>query len=190
MSCATELQSNRNIALRIHTPDQMQGDLPFSIHSILSKFEIEIGDFPKVLYIGKSEKLNDRIYRHERIQEALAVIGDENDLYLYSCQFDDSRLIIEKNKNIFIREEVDDIDTQDRISLLEMSLINYFKPVMNSDYVDSDLNDSSIFNRALKNKYNKTVVEVDHEGGFWNFGSDKVQPSLRHQIEYQVNANN
>lgn len=184
-------QNKKNIPLRIHTPDGNFGDLPFTIHSILSEYGIEIGDFPKILYIGKSGKLNERIYRHEKIQEALAVIDDENDVFLYSFQFEDSRLKITEvppNTVIHKKEEVDDIAEDDRVALVEMALINYFKPKMNIDYVNSDLNDSEIFQRALYEKYNKLVQEVDHDGGFWNFGSDKVLPGLRHEIHYPVNC--
>jgi len=185
------LQNKKNIPLRIHTPDGNYGDLPFTIHSILSEYGIEIGDFPKILYIGKSGKLNERIYRHEKIQEALAVIDDENDIFLYSFQFEDSRLRISEvppNTVVHKKEEVDDIIEDDRIALVEMALINYFKPKMNTDYVNSDLNDSEIFKRALYGKYNQLSQEVDHDGGFWNFGSDKVLPALRHEIHYSVHC--
>lgn len=191
LSFAGNAQNKKNISLRIHTPDGMHHDLPFRIHSILSAYDIDIGDFPNILYIGKSEKLNDRIYRHEKIQEALSVVDDESDIYLYAFQFNDSRIRMSTaipNTNIFRKEDVDDINNEDRIALIEMALINYFKPKMNTNYVDSNLNDSDIFQRALRGKYQKIVQEVDHDGGFWNFGSDNVKPALRHEIHYAVDC--
>lgn len=191
LSYVRNLQNKKNVPLRIHTPDKKFNDLQFTIHSILSEYGISIGDFPKILYIGKSEKLDNRIYRHEKIQEALALVDDENDIYLYSFQFDDSRLRIletEPNLKFYKKETVDDISNEDRIALVEMALINYFQPKMNRDYVDSDLNDSEIFQRALYGKYQKMIQEIDHEGVFWNFGSEKVKPALRHEIEYPVNC--
>ncbi|HDI1213775.1 TPA: hypothetical protein PKO72_002516 [Aeromonas hydrophila] len=192
VSYLENLQNKKNIPLRIHTPDGRYGDLPFTIHSILSEYDIKIGDFPKILYIGRSGQLNERIYRHERIQEALAVIDDESDIFLYSFQFKDSRLRISEvstgNTVIHRKEEVDDITENDRVALVEMALINYFKPIMNTDYVHSDLNNSEIFQRALKGRYNQLVQEIDHDGGFWNFGSDIIFPALRHEIHYSVNC--
>lgn len=184
-------QNKKNIPLRIHTPDGNYRALSFTIHSILSEYGIEIGDFPKILYIGKSGHLDERIYRHEKIQEALAVIDDENDIFLYSFLFEDSRLRISEvapNTVIHKKEKVDDITKDDRIALVEMVLINYFKPKMNTNYVSSDLNDSEIFQRALYGKYSQLVQEVDHDGGFWNFGSDEVLPKLRHEINCPVNC--
>lgn len=189
VSYIKDKQNKKSIPLKLHTPDGQEGELLFTIHSILSEFEIDIGDFPKILYIGKSEKLNNRIYRHEKIQEALAVVDDEDDIYLYSFQFKDTRINISKDDSnfaIFKKEKVNDINAEDRISLVEMALINYFKPKMNRDYVNSDLNQSEIFKRALSKKYNELVQEVDHDGGFWNFGSDVVPPALRHVIPYEV----
>lgn len=189
VSYIKDKQNKKSIPLKIHTPDGREGELPFTVHSILSEFEIDIADFPKILYIGKSEKLNNRIYRHEKIQEALAVVDDEDDIYLYSFQFKDKRINLSMDDSNFAtykEEKVNDINAEDRISLVEMALINYFKPKMNSDYVNSDLNQSEIFKRALSKKYTHFVQEVDHDGGFWNFGSDAVSPALRHEISYDV----
>jgi hypothetical protein len=189
VSYIKDKQNKKSIPLKIHTPDGREGELPFTVHSILSEFEIDIADFPKILYIGKSEKLNNRIYRHEKIQEALAVVDDEDDIYLYSFQFKDKRINLsmdDSNFAIHKEEKVNDINAEDRISLVEMALINYFKPKMNSDYVNSDLNQSEIFKRALSKKYTHLVQEVDHDGEFWNFGSDVVPPALRHEISYDV----
>lgn len=184
-------QTKKNVALRIHTPDGRVGNLPLSVHSILSEFEIDIGDYPRVLYIGKSEHLTDRIYRHEKIQQALATIDDDSDLYLYAFQFDANKYTTSDlpNKTLVVhRDHVNDISTKNQISLVEMSLINYFKPPLNIDYKDADITINPVFIAALNGRYNRLVLEVDHDSGFWNFGTGHVKESLRHQIEYPVHS--
>ena len=184
-------QTKKNVALRVHTPDGRVGNLSFSIHSLLSTFAIDIGDYPRVLYIGKSEHLADRIYRHERIQEALATIDDDSDLYLYAFQFDANKYTISDlpNRTPVIRKDlVNDISTENQISLVEMSLINYFKPPLNINYKNTDITINPVFVAALNGRYNRLVLEVDHDSGFWNFGTGHVKEGLRHQVEYPVHC--
>lgn len=184
-------QTKKNVALRLHTPDGLESSLPFSLHSILSTFDIDIGDFPRVLYIGKSEHLTDRIYRHEKIQQALSMIDDDSDLYLYAFQFDTTKYIRSYLSNevvVVYRDYVKDITDNDKLALVEMCLINYFKPELNKDYKDCDITINPVFDSALRGRYNRVVLEVDLGSGFWNFGTSHVSPSPRHQIEYPVHS--
>jgi hypothetical protein len=182
-------QTKRNIALRLYTPDGQDHSFALPIHAILSHFEIDIGDSPRIIYIGKSQDLNDRIYRHEKIQEALATINDENDLYLYAFQFNVSKIIEVQHwgrTTDVTKEEVSDVSMDDQISIIEMSLINYFKPAMNKDYKNADIPKNPIFQSALKGRYHRVHLEVIYEGGFWNFGTEHIRSSLKHNIIYQV----
>lgn len=190
VSLNPSLQNKRNISLTLHTPDEQVGNMPFSVHSILSLFEIEIGDFPKILYIGKSEDLRDRVYRHERIQEALATVGDDSDIYLYAFQFEVNTFSADGISGALIpmvkEGRVTDVTSADQLAVVEMSLINYFKPKLNINYKHSDIPANPIFRRALAKKYDWLVLEIDHDGGFWNFGTEEIPASLRHQIEHAV----
>lgn len=186
-----EAQNKKNIALRLHTPDGQVGKLPFSVHSILSAFEIDIGDHPLVLYIGKSEHLKDRIYRHEKIQQALSTIDDDSDLYLYAFQFDTNkytRSYLPDKTLVLKRDYVTDITAEDQLAIVEMCLINYFKPRLNKDYKDCEIPLNPVYQTALKGRYNQVVLEVDHDAGFWNFGTEHIAAKLRHQIEYAVHG--
>lgn len=182
-------QNRKNIALCLYTPDGRIGKMPLTIHSVLGAFNIDIGDHPRILYIGKSEHLKDRIYRHEKIQEALSTIDDESDLYLYAFQFDTNKLtkLNVKPKTVALKRDfVNDISSEAQLAIVEMCLINYFKPRLNKDYKDADISANAIFQTALKGLYTQVVLEVDHETGFWNFGTEHVKANLRHQIEYPV----
>ena len=190
LSLIPEKQNKKNVALRLYTPDGQVNDAPFSIHSIISAYAIDIRDFPKIAYIGKSSSLSDRIYKHEKIQQALAVLDDDSDIYLYAFQFDSDKIINKKlsdGRMYLERNYTSDVAGADAISLVEMSLINYFKPTLNTDYVNADIPRNDIFRRSLSNKYTNFVMEVIHDdGSFWEFGSEVVPSSLSHTIRYEV----
>ena len=69
-----------------------------------------------------------------------------------------------------------------------MSLINYFKPPLNINYKNTDITINPVFVAALNGRYNRLVLEVDHDSGFWNFGTGHVKEGLRHQVEYPVHC--
>ena len=69
-----------------------------------------------------------------------------------------------------------------------MTLINYFKPLLNSDFKNCDITKNETFVKALQDRYTQLILEVDHDGGFWNFGSDHIQPALRHEIQFPVST--
>lgn len=191
VSLDSEVQNQKNIALRLYTPDGQVVILQFSVHSILSAFEIDLGDHPLVLYIGKSEHLKDRIYRHEKIQQALSTIDDDSDLYMYAFQFDVNKITssyLSGKPSILTRDYVTDVSEKDQLAIVEMCLINYFKPRLNKDYVDCEISSNPVFQTALSGHYRRVILEVDHDGGFWNFGTEHVEAKLRHQIEYPVHA--
>ncbi len=191
VSLDAEAQNKTNIALCLHTPDGQVGKLPFSVHSILSSFEIDIGDHPLVLYIGKSENLKDRIYRHEKIQQALSTIDDDSDLYLYAFQFDTNKYTRSylPDKTLVLRRDYEnDITAEYQLAIVEMCLINYFKPRLNKDYKNCEIPLNPVYQAALKGRYNQVVLEVDHDAGFWNFGTEHIVAKLRHQIQYPVHG--
>jgi len=186
-----DAQNKKNIALCLHTPDGQIGKLPFSVHSILSAFEIDVGDHLLVLYIGKSEHLKDRIYRHEKIQQALSTIDDDSDLYLYAFQFDTNkytRSYLQDQTLVLKRDDVTDISAENQLAIVEMCLINYFKPRLNKDYKDCDISLNPVYQAVLKGRYSQVILEVDHDSGFWNFGTEHITAKLRHQIEYPVHG--
>ena len=68
-----------------------------------------------------------------------------------------------------------------------MSLINYFKPALNIDYVNAEITNNEIFKRALSKNYTHLVVEAIHEtGSFWKFGTEHVLASTSHTVKYDV----
>ena len=96
LSLIPEKQTKKNVALRLYTPDGQANDAVVPIHSIISAYGIIARDYPKIAYIGKSSSLVDRIYKHEKIQQALAELDDDSDIYLYAFQFDSDK-VIKKN---------------------------------------------------------------------------------------------
>lgn len=190
ISLLPEQQTKKNIALRLYTPDGQVFDTPFMIHNIISAYNIDTRDFPKIVYIGKSSCLSDRIYKHEKIQQALSVLDDDSDIYLYAFQYDTDKIIhkiLENGKAHIERNYTSDVSDKDCLSLIEMSLINYFKPKLNRDYVNAVIPENDIFKSAISSRYTNLVMEVIHdEGSYWKFGSDLVAASYRHTASYKV----
>jgi hypothetical protein len=190
LSLIPEKQTKKNVALRLYTPDGQANDAIIPIHSIISAYGIVARDYPRIAYIGKSSSLVDRIYKHEKIQQALAELDDDSDIYLYAFQFDSDKII---KKNLpdgsmhLERNHTSDVSAEDAISLVEMSLINYFKPTLNIDYVDAEIPSNEIFKRALRKNYTHLVVEAIHDAGsFWKFGTEHMSASTSHTIKYNV----
>jgi hypothetical protein len=190
ISLIQEKQTTKNIAFRVYTPDGQSLDAPMMVHNIISIFNIDIMDYPKIVYIGKSSCLSDRIYKHEKIQQALSVLDDESDIYLYAFQFDTDKIIQRKlqNSQVYLeRNYTHDVDADSALAIVEMSIINYFKPKLNINFVDSFIPNNEIFKKSLKNKYTHMNMEIIHDGGsYWNFGSEVVTPSLNHTFFYEV----
>lgn len=179
------------ISITIFTPDGRTNKLQFTLHSILSKFEIDIGSLPEVRYIGQTKDLKKRMYNHEKIQQAMAESRDHSDVYLYLIQFDEQKL--ERTEingtTIFNRDKVIEIKKSSKIDLVEMCLINYFKPrPLNSDFVNANIPSNEKVKRHLKeNGYTDIFLEIDHYGRFWEFGSEAVKNASRHEIQFQLN---
>ncbi len=119
--------SDENVlAITIYTPyGQLLEEIAFP-HSLVSLIDTDMDDVSKVLYIGQSRKMKQRALSHEKIQQALSEAGDKEDIYLY---------FFNVNEKIFFWNSYGpnasdniEITDQGRLNLVEMTLINYFKP--------------------------------------------------------------
>ncbi|MDK9779237.1 MULTISPECIES: hypothetical protein [unclassified Vibrio] len=183
VSLVPEKQNKKNFVIKLYTPDGQVNDMEFQLHSIISEYELETFDFPKIVYIGKSSNLEDRIYKHEKIQQALACCDDDSDIYLYAFQFDCEKIIKEciNGVNYLRSGDVDDITRDDRRTIVEIGLINYFKPQLNVHYIGDDLTNIEVINNVLLDKFTHICVELIFDPGvFWKFGTQSVACSYEH----------
>ncbi|TON65181.1 hypothetical protein CGH51_23975, partial [Vibrio parahaemolyticus] len=93
-------------------------------------------------------------------QQALACCDDDSDIYLYAFQFDCEKMIKERinGVNYLRRGDVDDITRDDRRSIVEIGLINYFKPQLNVHYIGDDLTNIEVINNVLLGKFTHICV--------------------------------
>ncbi|NOK58707.1 MAG: hypothetical protein GFH27_549301n265 [Chloroflexi bacterium AL-W] len=160
-----------------------------SPHGLLSREIIDFNNFSQLLYVGKSKDISNRSVKHEKILQALAECSDDKDIYLFFCEFDENQITLipmAGNRMLVSNDSVKDIDKIPKIELIEMCLINYFKPLCNEGYKYTDIINNKKVDEYLKaNEYTKIVIETDHDHAFWRFGSDFIQPSLRHEIIFE-----
>jgi len=183
VSLVPEKQNKKNFVIKLHTPDGEVNDMEFQLHSIISEYEIDTFDLPKIVYIGKSSNLEERIYKHERIQEALACCDDDSDIYLYAFQFDCEKIIKKRINGVTYleREDIKNISRDDKRSIVEIGLINYFKPHLNVHYIGNDLANISVINNVLIGEYTHICVELIFDPGmFWKFGTKNITCSHEH----------
>ncbi len=135
--------------------------------------------------------MKNRVSSHEKIQRALAEVSDDKDIYLYLFQFAERRIFINR-----VPEEIDyecseiylpDINDEGKISLIEMGLINYFKPKYNSTFVNSEIaSNRQVLDLLKSNGFSKLAIDIGFDSEFWYFGSEKISPQSEHLIMYEL----
>jgi len=133
----------------------------------------------------KAQKQSRLICR--KIQQALSEAGDKEDIYLYF-------FIVNERATFWNSYDPNASDTteitdQGRLNLIEMSLINYFKPKYNETYKNSEISLNKQVNELLKmNNYTRIVAESSFDSTFWKFGSDVVKPKQHHSAVYKLDT--
>ncbi len=187
---APEKSTGEFMTFRVWTLSGEIEEVKFFPHGILSELGIDVNDFSKILYIGQSNEIKERSTKHEKLQQVLAEKADDKDIYVYFFQFSERQVEISPLINDFqfvVGDSVTEISSEGKINLVEMSLINYFKPTYNFAYKESYLPTNKQVEKLLReNGYNKIVLEVKHDRIYWNFGSEVVSPKLEHEIIFEL----
>ncbi|MFV7790911.1 hypothetical protein ACNO6Z_08620 [Aliarcobacter lanthieri] len=147
----------------------------------------------ELIYIGKSKEITKRTSKHDKFSKFYSNLKDDEELLFYFLEFDDSNLSINNYKaldfKVISNFEIDEISKSNRISLIEASLINYFKPILNCQEKNKDLTKSSkVKEYLLKNDFTSIHIEIITEGLFAKFGNDLVVHSNEHNIKYNINS--
>jgi hypothetical protein len=185
-----------------HMNGQQIIEQKLSATEVIDWSEVELGNFSDILYIGQSHRIKKRILTHEKTQQALAEVRDENDIYIYFFSFAIERLLLNPLEHANkINEELlsiiksptfgdrKEINIKAKVNLVEMALINHFKPKYNNHYVNSGLSSNKQIKEMLaQNNYTKLVLSVsfDNDCSLWRFGSESVVPNCHHLIEFNL----
>lgn len=181
----SKLTNNESDELLIHG-DNFIGLLDSSKSKESNNFKGEI------IYIGKSKDITKRTSKHDKFSKFYSQLNDDEELLFYFMDFDDSNISIDdmlplNNFKFITRTDIDEIQKKDRISLIEASLINYFKPILNEQEKNNDFSQTNKVKKFLKkNNFTNIHIELITEGNLSKFGNDTIQHSNVHNIKYKV----
>ncbi|MCB0191356.1 MAG: hypothetical protein KDJ65_05380 [Anaerolineae bacterium] len=183
-------KSNDNILIfNVYTKDWTR-ELPMIAHNLIDLLKISIADKSRILYIGQSNQIKKRIAVHEKIQRALSEVADDKDIYIYFFTFVAKHFYMNAPKRFaeFIENpETGYIHDQGLLNLVEMGLINYFKPRYNSTFVDTEISSNQQVEKLLRdNGFTQMVIDVDFDDKIWHFSSDCIPSKESHSIIYKI----
>lgn len=147
----------------------------------------------ETIYIGKSIDITKRTSTHDKFSKFYSQLKDDEELLFYFMNFDDSNISIDNISNLnnfqFIsRTEVDEVQKEDRISLIEASLINYFKPILNKQEKNNNLSETNKVKKFLQhNNFTDIHIELITEGELSKFGNTTIKHSNVHNIKFDIN---
>lgn len=146
----------------------------------------------ELIYIGKSKDITKRTSKHNKFSKFYSQLKDDEELLFYFLEFDDSSLSIDRyeqlnNFTVITNIEVNEITKDNRISLIEACLINYFKPIVNVQEKNSNISHSvKVEEHLKKNDFTKIHIEFITEGALSRFGNNIVPHSNIHNINYDL----
>lgn len=146
----------------------------YSIDQIVNIENIDIGE-QEILYIGQTEREPfARLLPHEKLQElGLTYLRNDKEaivIHLFGFQ----TLIFDNNKNYVNINEINKLTNKEIITTLEAELINYFKPIMNSDYKHGERKNWKHVKKLKYLKYKNIIIEQDIDGLYCKFKTKTI----------------
>ncbi|WKZ47798.1 MAG: hypothetical protein QY306_00350 [Anaerolineales bacterium] len=181
--------TDEQIVLNVFAPT-FTSKLPLLPFRVVQEAGINIGINPKILYIGQSRQIKKRANSHEKIQRALAEVNRDKDIYIYFFDFNSKVWLVDLPVEEYEALDADNpskVDDKGRLNLVEMALINYFKPRYNSILTRSNVTSNKQVEKLMKaHHYTQLIVEVSFDSEFFSFGSDEISNKKDHLIIYQL----
>ncbi|HUS38977.1 MAG TPA: hypothetical protein VMX74_05980 [Pirellulales bacterium] len=156
--------------------------LPVDISAILGSLDLDLGARPEVLYVGQSTEILNRWQSHKQVNRALSMLSDSEELRLYFLHFQffaELKQYDEVNgfdndenfKCLLNSENRESEEFRDRISILEQTLIHFYRPTLNTQHVTSNLN-TAPFNRTADKIGSLTIgMSIGMHGHAFDFWS-------------------
>lgn len=153
--------------------------------------DMEIGNYPEVLYIGISNKdILRRVSNHEKLQEILAVNGDHHDLLIYFMSLENSNVSFENSgDSIFylLKGPNNRISIKDQTEMAKTALIKYFNPKFNEKKTKKEVaRNEKVKKNLIGNGYTEILCELNTYGILSRLGTNSVQGSNNHIIKYRL----
>lgn len=144
-----------------------------------------LGDL-EILYLGKSTGSTfERLKKHEKWGPIMASRKQEKSYIVYFFEINDTLLVQENfGRNLFLINGFNELPKDSIVRLCEASLINYYAPKYNDEYVGSNLKEVGLVNKWLKNNgYTELVTEIELDGVMGKLCTKNKPFQVRHEIK-------
>jgi hypothetical protein len=171
----------------------MGNEIPKNLYVSIEKLlDLESGfDFnnpPEIAYIGQSIDVLRRLKKHEKVNEALSRLSDDEEIRLNFLSFKLSGRIDGKLSSMRGIIDGDDYKTTMRISLIERFLIYQFRPYLNIQHTSTNLEKDTLFIKLMKEQHCSLIgCGLEFEGKLWDFWSPNQQLESS-SIQYDMNV--
>ena len=151
--------------------------LPVLVENVLEAEDVRLGvnGFPRIVYIGQSFRVIERLRSHQRINEASTDLDDDEELRINLVQFRTGYLGTYQDdgwKFFLARHDPSSVEFRDKLSLLERILISLFRPELNDQHVNTELRCDQLVSRVVSRYQigNLTIGIGVHGplGAFWS----------------------
>ena len=150
--------SSKFLSINSKTAKDIVFDL--TVDTILASCDVNFDFKPEIVYVGQSFDLLNRWKNHQQINKANSIICDDYELRLYFIHFTfigSFESVGDKNfKSLVVVKDRDSREFRDRISVVEQALIQYYRPILNSQHLDGNVN-TAAFKRIIRNTGLKTM---------------------------------
>ena len=148
-----------------------------------------LGIVSEVLYIGQTDDDDrHRLEGHEKLQQAMAQCRSDQQILILIGRFKPSCVQISSVglRGLQISEDsVNEITAADQLSIIEMTLINYFKPLMNELFKSGDELKGEIIKRSLTAaKFDAIEIHYDPNNPLMFAGTQAAGFHEEHHIRY------
>jgi hypothetical protein len=146
--------------------------------------DLELENYPEVIYLGQSVNMLNRLQSHKTLHKAVSQLADDEEIMIYLLTFKYgvggiSKLVNPNSEtfNTWLRHDKSSKNYLNRISLIERTLIYFFKPMFNIQHVRAKINQDVLVKQLLiKNKVDSVSIGVGMYGKPFQFWS-RHQPT-------------
>ncbi|MFG7352623.1 hypothetical protein ACGMNB_16780 [Shewanella oncorhynchi] len=157
------------------------------VYQLINHYDIDLLSDLEICYIGKSNRSTfDRLKKHEKWGPILSSRHNEHyDYFAYFFVINEALIYkLNSNSNDLMLRTSSFLPKGAITSICEATLINYFKPDFNKEFVNTDIRNVKVIKNWLVAKgFNSIMTEVELEGLMGRLGT-KQKPYLpRHEFE-------
>lgn len=148
-----------------------------SVIDLEHSLNIDLKNYPEVIYIGQSFRILDRIREHKTLNKATSRLIDNEELIIYFINFrygiGDKYKVPSKMWDFMLENENRmSKEYREKISLAERFLIYLFKPIYNDQHVNTELSkDMLVKNILLSSGISMIAMCYEMHGNLFRFWS-------------------